>query len=78
MAISSSICAMYLYCYFGQVSSESFEQMADILFDTNWPDLSVPMQKYIVIMIANMQKPLHFHGFRMVNLDLKTFINVKI
>lgn len=64
------------YCYFGAQATKSFQQMADSLYASNWPDLPVALQKYVIVMIANMQKPLYYHGFNMINLDLKTFIAV--
>lgn len=67
---------MYLYCHFGQLSTESYEKMSDTLYESNWPKLSVTIQKHIIVMIANMQKPRYYSGFGMVNLHLGTFINV--
>lgn len=78
MATSSCMSISYLYCYFGQQSSESFEKMPDTLYEYKWQDLPVKMQKHILIMISSMQKPQYYHGFGIVNLDLKTFIEVRL
>lgn len=77
LSVSVGILIIFLYCYFGALGTESYEKMADALFESNWPDLPVTLQKYIVIMIAGMQKPIHYHGFGIANLNLKTFISVK-
>lgn len=67
---------LFLYCYFGVLASESFEQMGETLYESNWPNLPISLQKYFAIMIANMQRPLYYDGFGVANLDLKTFIIV--
>lgn len=66
----------FCYCYFGQIATESFEKMSNCLYDINWYDLPLDLQKYFIIMIANTQKPVYYHGFGMVKADLNTFITV--
>lgn len=65
---------LFFYCYFGTEATESFEKMADSLFESNWFDLPIKLQKYMIIMIANMQRSIYYHGFEFGNLDLKTCI----
>lgn len=67
---------LFLYCYYGKVASESCEKMADCLYGSNWRKLSIKLQKYVILMIADMQKPIYYHGFGFFNLDLKIFIAV--
>lgn len=67
---------MFFYCYFGKLASISFEQMTDHVFQMNWQDLPVKLQKYFILLIANMQKPLFYYGGGIVILDLSTFVNV--
>lgn len=55
----------------------SFEQMTDNVFEMNWQDLPIELQKYFILMIANMQKPLCYYGGGIVILDLNTFVNVR-
>lgn len=52
--------------------------MSDCVFEMNWPELPNGLQKYIILMIENMQKPLYYHGFGIVNLDLETFAKVSV
>lgn len=54
----------------------NFERMTDIVFEMNWLDLPVDLQKYFILIIANMQKPLYYYGGGIVILDLSTFVNV--
>lgn len=56
----------FLYCYFGKSATDSY-----------WQKLPIELQKYLILMIANMQRPLYYHGFGIAVLDLETFIKVK-
>lgn len=77
LASSSSLSNLFIYCYFGKLATECFEQMSDCLYyDFGWHDLPIGLQKYLVVMIENMQKPIYYHGFRFAVLDLRTFIQV--
>lgn len=72
-----SISNLFLYCYFGKLATDSFTSMADCLFDTNWQHLPIELQKYFILIIANMQKPLEYHGFGVAVLNLQTFTEVR-
>lgn len=67
----------FLYCYFGKSATDSYAKMADRLFESDWQKLPIELQKYLILMIANMQRPLYYHGFGIAALDLETFIKVK-
>lgn len=75
---SSSMLIMFFYCYFGKLATLNFEKMTDVVFEMNWLDLPVELQKYFILMIANMQKPLYYYGGGIVILDLSTFVNVRV
>lgn len=47
------------------------------LYNLDWRKFPIKLQKYFILMIANMQKPLNYHGFGVVCLDLMTFIAVR-
>lgn len=66
----------FTHCYFGKLATDSFAQMSNDLFEANWVELPVRVQKYFVLMIGNAQIPLYYHGFRMVFLNLETFSKV--
>lgn len=68
---------MFFYCYFGKLATLNFEKMTDVVFEMNWLDLPVELQKYFILIIANMQKPLYYYGGGIVILDLGTFVNVR-
>lgn len=67
---------LFLYCYYGAVATESFEGMADALYETNWQDLPIALQKYILIMMINSQQPLYYHGFGVAILNLELYTRV--
>lgn len=75
-ALLSGTLNLFLYCYFGKCASKYYEEYADYLFDSNWINLPINMQKAYVIMIANDQQPLYYHGCNVVNLTLETFSRV--
>lgn len=78
LASSSSLSNLFIYCYFGKLATESFEQMSDCLYyDFVWHNLPNKLQKYLVVMIANMQKPIFYRGFHFAVLNLNTFIQVR-
>lgn len=67
---------LFLYCYFGKLATESYAKMSVCLFECNWRSLSVKLQKYIIVMIANAQLPMYYHGFGVAILNLETFTKV--
>lgn len=66
----------FLYCYFGQSTTESYENIGQHLFESDWQQLPVNLQKYILLMIQNTQIPLRYNGFGVIVLNLQTFIGV--
>lgn len=73
----ATMCTILFFCYFGERATESFENMSDLLYETIWPDLPTNIQKDFIIMMANMQRPIHYHGFNVFILSLKTFVAVR-
>lgn len=68
---------LFLFCFFGKMATESFIEMADCLFDANWQSLPIHLQKYFILMIDNVQKPLFYNGYGIVILNLETFTKVR-
>lgn len=78
MAASTGASNLFIYCYFGMLTTESYDQMGvGLYYDLCWPDMPVKLQKYLVIMIANMQIPIYYHGFEVAKLNLCTFVEVR-
>lgn len=76
MAFFTGILNLFVYCYYGKQATESFEEMGNCLFESNWYELPVNFQKNVRFMIQNMQKPIYYHGFGMAILNLTTFTKV--
>lgn len=75
MTIILGLLILFLYCYFGKIATECFENMADALYEADWQDSPIELQKFFILMIGNAQQPLHYHGF-LANLKMETFANV--
>lgn len=67
---------LFIYCYFGKLATESYQNMADCLYESNWWELPVELQKYFLLMNVNMQRLLFYHGFEVAVLNLETFSKV--
>lgn len=67
---------MYFYCYYGNRSTNDYEHIAHSLFESNWNERPVELQKFFKMMIANAQRPMFYHGFRIVRLNLETYLKV--
>lgn len=65
------------YFYFGTVATESFEKMSESIFEMNWPRLPQRLQKHVILMIANMQNTLYYHGCQILVLEFGTFVRVR-
>lgn len=75
-AILTGISILFIYCFFGKLATESFLEMSYSLYNANWYEFPIVMQKDIILMMANMQKPIYYHGFNMAILNLETFLKV--
>lgn len=67
---------IFLYCFFGKMASESFEGMANCIYNANWPSIPVKLHEHILIMMLNTQQPLYYDGFGILILNLETFSSV--
>lgn len=76
MSLLVSSANLYFYCYYGNRSTNDFAQMAQLLFESNWNEQSVEIQKFFKMMISNAQRPLFYHGFHIVHLNLETYLKV--
>lgn len=69
---------LFLYCYFGKLATESMSAISDNVFDLKWYELTHNLQKYIILMLTDMQEPLYYHGFEVAVLNLSTFLRVSV
>lgn len=69
--------SILIYCYLGKISTESYEEMSDCVYKMKWYVLPIELQKFFILMIANMEKSLQYHGFGVIDLNLETFTKVR-
>lgn len=73
-----NLLSLFVYCYHGDKSSECLEEIADLFYGFEWYTQNIKVRKMVVMLIANAQRPRHFHGFGVILLTLDTFTNVSI
>lgn len=66
-----------MYCAFGKKATDSFTNIGECMYESNWYVLSVDVQKYLVLVIGNAHIPIQYHGFGVAFLNLETFLKVK-
>lgn len=76
MAIFISISNLFIYCYFGKIATNSFMKISLCLYESDWQNQPLNIQKHFIVMIANAQRPLFYHGYHMSVLNLETFTKV--
>lgn len=64
MSLLVSGANMYFYCYYGNRSTSDYERIANCLFESNWNEQPVELQKFFKMMIANAQRPMFYHGWQ--------------
>lgn len=70
---------LLIYCYLGKSATESHGKMSDcIYYNIKWYKLSIELQKHFILMIKNMQKPIYYHGFGVIYLNLETFTKASV
>lgn len=76
LCVLNTLAIIFVFCYFGEQANENMGNIAECLWnDMDWQKLPVHLQKYLILMVANMQKPHFYHGY-IVNLDLNRFLRV--
>lgn len=68
---------LFVCCFLGKLESEGYNQMAISLYNSNWHKLPLDLQKYFIIMIANAQMRLEYHGYGFITLNLDNFCKVR-
>lgn len=76
IAVFISSWNLFVYCFTACNSTEQYTKLADMLYESNWPKLTVNLQKIIILMILEAQKPIYYHGLSLVELRLGTFMKV--
>lgn len=75
--ITVAMSNLFFYCYFGKSATEAFLKFGDRLFESKWSKLPIELQKLFILAIAKAQRPLFYHGFNIIRLNLVTFTKVR-
>lgn len=67
---------LYVYCYYGKMATVELEAYADCIYNTQWYRKPLEIQKSFVVVIAHTQRPLFYHGFGAINLNMETFLRL--
>ncbi|XP_031633852.1 putative odorant receptor 92a [Contarinia nasturtii] len=76
VGMSVGLSYLFLYCYYGKRTNVYYSQMGQSLFESNWYLLPNELQKFYILMIANVQVPISYHGLNVVDLNLERFTKV--
>lgn len=76
LGILMNIWYILVHCVLGKLVTDRFARVPNHLFNTKWYDLPVEVQKHFILLLANTQQPLFFHGFGIYILDLEKFASV--
>lgn len=66
----------FIYCFFGDLATESVMKIPHSLFSSNWHELSNECQKFYILLLANSQRPTFFHGLGIMNSSLESYCKV--
>lgn len=76
IAVCVGVTNLFVHCFCGKMATQSYEDMITCLYDSNWHELPVPLQKFLILMIGNAQRPVYYHGFGVAILNMETFSKV--
>lgn len=67
---------LFVFCYFGKLTTESSLKMADCVYDLDWYRFDNALSKCLIPIIQMGQRPLTYDGYGIFILDLETFTQV--
>lgn len=76
-ALFYSTAYFFSLCYGGEFTTNIFFKYGNRLYELEWLNLPVQLQKDVIVMMQNMQRPLIYSGFGLVELTFQSFTKVK-
>lgn len=64
---------LYVYCYYGKMATVELEAYADHIYNTQWYRKRLNIQKSYIVIIQYTQRPVFYHGFDIIDLNMETF-----
>ena len=68
---------MFLYCEFGEMVTNQFNELNERFSKCNWYLLPIEMQRMFVIVMANTQRPAMIQGYANVVCTRESFKQVR-
>lgn len=63
----------FLFCYFGTITVERMERIANDAYDMKWYNYPISMQKFIILITMRSQKSELFSGLNLIPCTLEVF-----
>lgn len=79
VAINGTWCSltiMYFFCYIAEDVCNKFEEIGNSIYQLNWFHYPPSVQKSLLIIIRQTQRPIRFHGYNVIFCDMPTFAKV--
>lgn len=77
VAISFFCVTPYLLCYFATKITINAESVSLCIWNSNWYKYPVKYQIYCKLILMRAQRPVYFHGFKMITAEMETLLKVK-
>lgn len=68
----------FLHCHYATLITEQIEDVGFSAYDSNWFDLPMDIQKYIILIIMRSQEELYFTGLGMIYCTVETLGKVRV
>lgn len=76
-SMMNCICCVFLYTYCGDETNQSFEDVSELLYNTDWIKQPQNIKKTLLLMMQNAQQPMFYTTFGGFPLNMDTFGRVK-
>lgn len=73
LAIFSSLIWPYLFSHYATFATERISHLGDAVYNTDWFDFPIDLQKCFVLIMAKSQEDVHFTGLNLVGCTLEIF-----
>lgn len=67
-----------LFCYHANFASDRVACIGYNIYDWNWFEYPVELQKYTILVIAQSQEPVYFVGFNLIRCTMEVLGKVSI
>ena len=76
IALITGFLNLLVYCYLAYKATDHYLSVGDLLYEAKWNKLPRKYQKHFILMIQNAQRPVYYHGFKLIKIVLGTFTQV--